>query len=364
MTVSLLRNNSRVNPIEPHRPTISKQELESVLDCLIHDQLGPGKIMDRFERNFASAFGFAHSSAVNSTAAAYHLALLALGVGEGDVVAMSALAPVQAFDAVRYVRAEPLLIDVARNSFHPDVEDVEKLFKQTERPIAAFILDHTYGSLSPIRATLLQELGTRIIEDFTGLVGSEVDGTFAGNQGHVSICGLSPYDLLTTGNGAVLVTERKPLEQKIASLRYGGKRKPGSIAYEYALGDFQAALGAEQLSRIGETNERRKKIGRKYLEALRSTKHETYFNHPGVDGYLRFPVVVGRSMDEVLRYFRSLQIGATRAVEYPLHHLAEQARMEFPNAERLYQKAVAIPLYPSLTANNVERIASSLRGLL
>ena len=364
MTVSLLRNTARVNPIESHRPTISKQELESVLDCLISDQLGPGKILDRFERNFANAFGFAHVSAVNSRASAYHLALLALGVGEGDLVAMSALAPVEAFDAVHYVRAEVILLDVARDSFHPDIEGVEKLFRSTDRPIAAFILDHTFGSLSPIRATLLSELGTRIIEDFTGIVGAEVDGVFAGNAGHISICGLSQYDLLTTGNGAALVTDRKPLHQKLLSLRYGGKRKPGAVAYDYALGDFQAALGLDQLSRLGDTSERRRKIGRKYLETLRSTRHESYFKEVSVDGYLRFPIVISRNMDEALRYFSSLQIGAFRAIELPLHHLAEQARLEYPNSERLYQKAVAVPLYPSLTANNVERIAASLRGLL
>ena len=364
MTVSLLRNTARVNPIESHRPTISKQELESVLDCLIRDQLGPGKILERFERNFGAAFGFAHVSAVNSRASAYHLALLALGVGDGDLVAMSALAPVEAFDAVHYVRAEPLLLDVGRDSFHPTTEGVEKVFRATERPIAAFVLDHSFGSLSPIRAALLSELGTRIIEDFTGIVGSEVGGAFSGNEGHISICGLSQYDLLTTGNGAVLVTGRKPLHQKLMSLRYGGRRKPGAVAYDYALGDFQAALGLDQLSRLGDTNERRKKIGRKYLETLRATRHETYFTQVGVDGYLRFPIVVNRSMDEVLRYFSSLQIGAYRAVDLPLHHLAELARLEYPNAERLYQKAVAVPLYPALTANNVERIAASLRGLL
>ncbi len=364
MTATLLRTPSRVNPIESHRPTISKQELESVLDCLIHDQLGPGKILERFERNFASAFGFAHVSAVNSTAAAYHLALVALGVGDGDLVAMSALSPVEAFDAVHYVRAEPVLLDVGRDSFHPTPADVEQLFRTAERPIAAFILDHTFGALSPIRAMLLSELGTRIIEDFTGIVGSEVDGVFAGNQGHISICGLSQHDLLTTGNGAMLVTGRKPLHQKLVSLRYGGKRKPGSVAFDYALADFQAALGIDQLSRLGDTTERRRKIGRRYLETLRSTRHETYFQQPGIDGYLRFPVIVSRNMDETLRYFSSLQIGAYRAVEMPLHHLAERARLEYPNAERIYQKAVAVPLYPSLTANNVERIAASLRGLL
>jgi perosamine synthetase len=171
------------------------------------------------------------------------------------------------------------------------------------------------------------------------------------------VCGLSEYDLLTTGNGAVIVTQDPKLYKTLHALRYGAKRPEGSIAYDYGLEDFQAAMGLDQLSRLGVTLARRKKIAQKYLETLRTTRHEAYFKHMGVDGYLRFPVIINKSHDEVLRYFASLQIGVGRAIESPLHHILGLARLEFPNAERIYQKSVSIPIYPGLTANNVERIA-------
>jgi dTDP-4-amino-4,6-dideoxygalactose transaminase len=364
----LYRTENKIRPIEAHRPTLSKQELESVLDCLIHDRLGSGAVAQKFEKTFAGSFGYRHVLSVNSASSAYHLALLALGVGAGESVLLSALSPVQALDAIRYVGANPILIDVDRESFHPSMEAVKKGMDENEtakiKPIAAYILDHTFGSPSSVDVNYLKNRGLKIIEDFTGLVGSDRDGEFFGNAGHISVCGLSEYDLLTTGNGGVVVTSDSKLYNRMHSLRYGGKRIEGVASYDYRLEDFQAAMGLDQISRLGITLARRKKIGQKYLETLRLTKHATFFREAGIDGYLRFPVVINRNHEEVERYFASLQIGVTRVVEAPLHHLMGYARLEYPNSERIYQKAVSIPLYPSLTANNVERIASSLRGLL
>ncbi|MCR9141702.1 MAG: DegT/DnrJ/EryC1/StrS family aminotransferase [bacterium] len=375
-SVSLYLNDKKPKPIEAHRPTLSKRELESVLDCLIQDRLGQGDITRRFERSFANAFGYKHVLAVNSLAAAYHLSYLALGVQKDAPVLMSAIAPLQALDGARYAGAAPLLVDADRGSFHPNAEVVyEKLEMLRDTTAAqsgddnsaspaAFVMDHTFGSVSPIDATEVQNRGAKIIEDFTGLVGSDQQGEYFGKSGNLAVCGLSEYDLLTTGNGAVIVTQDPKLYKILHSLRYGAKRAEGSIAYDYGLEDFQAAMGLDQLSRLGVTLARRKKIAQKYLETLRTTRHEAYFKHAGVDGYLRFPVLINKSHDEVLRYFASLQIGVGRAIESPLHHILGLARLEYPNAERIYQKSVSIPIYPGLTANNVERIAMSLRGLI
>ena len=368
MALSLYQIEKKMKPIEAHRPTLSKQELESVLDCLINDQLGTGKTVQRFEKSFATTFNFKHVLAVSSLAAAYHLAFQSLGIKSDDYILMSALSPIQAYDAVRYIGAQPILIDVAQGSFHPDPDSLESVLEKIEREYqklpAAFILDHTFGSLSPLNNAFFKEKEIKTIEDFTGLVGTEAKGEFPGKSGNLAVCGLSQYDLLTTGNGAVVVAPTSALYKELISLGYGTRRLPGSVAYDYRISDFQAAMGLDQLSRLGITIARRKKIGQKYLEILRLTKHETYFKNPGIDSYLQFPVVFNQNQDEVLRYFDALQIGVTRSVDIPLHHLMDLPHMEYANAERIFRKSAAIPVYPNLTANNIERISSSLRGLL
>ncbi|MCB1321366.1 MAG: DegT/DnrJ/EryC1/StrS family aminotransferase [Leptospiraceae bacterium] len=419
--MGLFRNEKKSRPIEAHRPTLSKQELESVLNCLIEDRLGSGQITRRFEKTFVGTADYRHALAVNSLVSAYHLVFLGMGIRPGDHVIMSAAASIQACDAARYIGARIHLLDIARGSFHPDPEHIYRLVEDlraasgetdstdtigTPDPNASpsvdvteqnevdpssatvnvtaqpdgqtveadsssdeqnqifYIMDHTFGSPATVDAAVLREKNVRIIEDFTGLVGSDRDGEFFGKSGHAAVCGFSEYDLITTGNGAMVVTPDSKLYKRMFQLRYGAKREKGSLAYDYRLEDFQAAIGLDQLSRLGITLSRRKKIGMKYLESLRTTAHETFFREPDVDAYLKFPVVFNRAFDEVQRYFTSLQIGITRAVETPLHHLLELPRMEFPNTERLYQRGVSIPLYPGLTANNVERIGSSLRGLI
>ncbi len=368
VAVVQIQRETKNKPIEVNRPTLTKQELESVLDCLIQDQLGSGEIARKFEKTFASAFNFRHACAVNALTSAYHLSLLALGVGPGQRVLMSSVAPVAACDAVRYTGAEVLLVDIDRDSFHPSAAAVEQILEKEKSSRDAypsvFIMDHSFGSVSPLPPDMFRDRGIKIIEDFTGLVGSQDDSFTPGNAGHLSVCGLSDQDIITTGNGAVIVTQDSKLHSKLISLRYGGKRTPGAAAYDYRLPDFHAAMGLDQLTHISAIITRRKKIGIKYLETIRQTSHSTCFRRGGLDAYLRFPVIINKSKEETLRYFSSLHIGVRETMEMPLHHLLEYPRLEFPNAERLYQKSVCIPLYPNLTANNVERICSSLKGLI
>lgn len=355
---ALHRSEKKIQPIEAQRPTLSKEELESVLDCLIHDRLMSGSVAGRFEKSFAHAFSFKHALAVNSPGAAYHLAFLGLGLGPGDVVGMSAIAPVGAYDAARYTGADVVLVDIERGSFHPSQEAVQKAMNEHAGVHKVYVLDHTFGAPAAIESP---GDNVQLVADITGIAGSELTPDLLGA---VNICGLSQYDLITTGNGAMLATSDAKLFARIESLRYGPKRAEGSVAYDYRLEDFQAAMGLDQLTRLSITLARRKKIAAKYLESLQRTAHETYFKNPAMDCYLRFPVVISRAHDEVMRYFNSLQIGVTRCVETPLHHVAGLPRLEFPNAERIYQKAVSIPVYPALSANNVERIAQSLRGIV
>jgi perosamine synthetase len=368
VAVVSIQRDQKNKPIEVSRPTLTKQELESVLDCLIQDQLGSGEIAKKFEKTFASAFNFKHVAAVNSLTSAYHLSMLALGIGPGDRVLMSSIAPLAACDAVRYTGAEVLLVDIDRDSFHPAAAVIEQILENEKNTHgnypAAFILDHSFGSVSPLNTELFREKNIKIIEDFTGLVGSFDDSFSPGLAGNFSVCGLSEQDLITTGNGAVIITHDAKLHAKVQSLRYGSKRTPGAVAYDYRLPDFHAAMGLDQLTHLSALLSRRKKIGIKYLETIRQTQHSTFFKRADLDAYLRFPVIIGKTKEETHRYFNSLHIGIRETMEIPLHHLLEYPRLEFPNAERLYQKSVCIPLFPNLTANNVERICSSLRGLI
>ncbi len=134
--------------------------------------------------------------------------------------------------------------------------------------------------------------------------------------------------------------------------------------FDYNLVDYQAALGIEQLSKLGVILERKKKIATAYLQAVQNSRLETYFESPQEDTFQRFPILVsGQGYEEILRYFKSIHIGTQRTTDEPLHRVLEENPLEYPNAERLFQRGHCIPIYPNLTKDNVQRIATAIRRI-
>lgn len=348
--------------IEFYKPTLSREDLKGVLECLVDEHLASGQIVERFEKTFCHTFKTKYSVSTNSLTSAYHLVLLALGVKAGDSVLLSSFAPISALDAIFLIQAKPVLVDLKKNSFHPDPEEFLK--KKTEFDIKYAIFHHNFGCL--VNLSQYQTEGMDVIEDFTEAIGASSETILVGRQSKVSICGLSAENMITTGNGAMILTQDQTVCQSIKSWKTGAsnKRNPGEPKFDYNLVDYQAALGIEQLSKLGVILERKKKIATAYLQAVQNSRLETYFESPQEDTFQRFPILVsGQGYEEILRYFKSIHIGTQRTTDEPLHRVLEENPLEYPNAERLFQRGHCIPIYPNLTKDNVQRIATAIRRI-
>lgn len=363
MTSEILqRPLKKQKEIEFHKPTLSREDLKGVLECLVDEHLSSGEIVERFEKSFCHTFKFKHAISANSLTSAYHLSLLGLGVGPGDAVILSSFAPISALDAIFLLRAKPVLVDLGKNSFHPDVEEFNR--KRTASGAKVAIFDHTFGSLINISK---YELGDTIaIEDYSEAIGATSELISVSKQSVVSICGLNSENMITTGNGAMITTSDTNLSNQMKSLKSGVsfRRNLGEPKFDYSLIDYQAALGIEQLSKLGVILERQKKIAVAYLQAVQNSRLETYFANPAEDTFHRFPIVVSsQGYEEVERYFKSIHIGTKRTIGEPLHNVLEESKQDFPNAERLFQRGHCIPVYPNLTKDNVQRIATAIRRI-
>ncbi|MBE7412598.1 MAG: DegT/DnrJ/EryC1/StrS aminotransferase family protein [Leptospiraceae bacterium] len=347
--------------IEYRKPTLSKEELERVLDCLIEDQLEAGSVVERFEKDFKSTLGLKNPIAVNSIFSAYHLALLSLEIQEGDKILLSSFSHPSALNAILLMKAIPVVVDLGKNSFHPDLESVKS--KIHSENIKAAIFSHSFGGLLKISDYETGEVP--VIEDFSEAVGADSDEVKVGKQGTISICGLSMDSVITIGNGAILTTSNDKYAPSIRSYipEKCKDRKQISLQLDYSLIDYQAAIGIEQLSKLGIIVDRKRKIAQAYLQSLLGSSHETYFKKVGEDQFNRFPIVVGKPYDEVQRYFDSIHIATDRTIKEPIHRTMNLSNSDFPNAERLFQRGHCIPIYPNLTKDNVNRISSSLRGI-
>ncbi|MFN3603548.1 MAG: DegT/DnrJ/EryC1/StrS family aminotransferase [Leptonema sp. (in: bacteria)] len=354
-------------PIEFNKTYLAKEELEAVLDCLLEDRITTETITEKFEKLFSETLNFKYAIAVNSKTSAYHLAFSTLARKNSTVWLMN-LSSINALDAARYLGLSIQLIEIDKNSFFPSKDFLNELILKEMQEGDIFVADYIYGAYYSFPFELLEEKKVHVIEDITGILGYQIgmeenSSISIGTYSQIQICGLYEDDIITTGKGALLLTHSKPLHKEIEETCYGKHRNLTKIAYDYVLADFQSAMGIHQLNKIGSLVSRRKKIGQKYVETIKNTDHETYFNHLLLDNYHRFPVVFDKNQEEIIRYFRSLKIEVQK-IPLPLHKYLGHASSEFPNSERLYKKSLCMPIYPILTSSNVERIASSIRNIL
>ncbi len=356
-------------PIEFNKTYLAKEELEAVLDCLLEDRITSETIREKFEKLFCETLNFKKGIALNSKTSAYHLAFKSL-MQENSTVWLLNLTSESALDAVRYLGLSAKLIEIDKNSYFPSLEHLCKIIKEEMKENDIFVADYIYGAFYPFPFEMFLEKNISIIEDITGILGFQINNienkensTSIGVYSHIQICGLYENDIITTGKGAILLTQSNRIYKEINEICYGNQRNIEKLAYDYKLEDFQSAMGIHQLNKIGSLVSRRKKIGQRYLEAIQNTENEVYFKNKLLDNYHRFPIVFHKNLEEVMRYFKSLKI-EVKTIPLPLHRYLKYSNSEFPNSERLYKKSLCIPLYPMLSSSNVERIIISIKNII
>lgn len=135
------------------------------------------------------------------------------------------------------------------------------------------------------------------------------------------------------------------------------------MRFDYAITDYQAAMGMEQLGNLAAIIERRRRIGVLYKEAIEKSRLKTYFTNAEADVCASFPVIAETDIEHTQRYFASLHIETRRIFPNgPLHQIMGLNTLDFPNAERLYQRSLLLPLYPMLNKPSVEKITAAIRG--
>lgn len=162
----------------------------------------------RFEKAFASTFRYKQVISSNNLTSAYHLILLALDIQAGDKVALSTFAPVSALDAVFLLKAIPVVIDLDKNSFHLSPEGLTKALQDSS--VKAILLDHSFGSIADAKRYDFQEIP--VIEDISEVLGAQSATFTPGKQGNIAVCGLSVDQMITTGNGAMIITDQESLD--------------------------------------------------------------------------------------------------------------------------------------------------------
>jgi UDP-4-amino-4,6-dideoxy-N-acetyl-beta-L-altrosamine transaminase len=375
------------------RQDISDADILAVTAVLRSDFLTQGPVVPAFEAAVATACGASFGVATNSATSALHLACLALGVGPGDLVWTSPITFVASANCARYCGADVDFVDIDPRTYNMSPDHfAEKLAAaaQAGRLPTVVIPVHMTGQPCDMAAIadLARQYGVRIIEDASHAIGGRYRGEPIGNGRYsdITVFSFHPVKVITTAEGGVAVTNDERLARTMASYRsHGISRDPAEMAappegpwyyeqtrlgFNYRLTDVQAALGLSQLQRLDDYVATRHRRAARYDTRLAGLPVTVPFQHP--DSYSGYHLYVVRlaldriphSRREVFDRMRATGIGVN--VHYiPVYRQPYYRALGFapgycPEAEAYYQDAISLPLFATLTEDDVDTVVRAL----
>ena len=358
------------------RPSIGAREEELVLDTLRSGRLALGPRLASFEASFAAASGGSHVSAVSSGTAGLHLAVRAAGIERGDDVVTTPFSFVASANCLLYEGATPVFCDIDPVTLNMTPESAGEALTENTTGILPV---HIFGYPVDMRGIelLSRDGGLWIVEDACEALGAEhADGTPVGARGNLSVFGFYPNKQITTGEGGMVVSPSAEVKERIDSERNQG-RSPDMgwldhdrLGFNYRLDDMSCALGVAQLERLGELLAGRARVAALYSDALADIEG-IGLPCPDADGNRRswFVYVVqlpdGVDRDAVIGTLADRGIASKAYL--PCIHLMPYYRErfgyrggEFPVAERVSARSLALPFFSGMTEGQVDRVSGAL----
>ncbi len=340
------------------RPTLSEADALAVARVVLSGQIAQGQEVEAFEREVAAFVGQGGAVAVSSGSAALHLALLALGVGPGAEVVIPTYVCDALHHAVSHAGATAVLADAEPGTLSLDPDDVKRRLTARTK---AIILPHAFGLAAGAEA--FAAMGVPVIEDCAQAIGALDAGRPAGSRGALAVFSFYATKMLTTGEGGMVAAGDPALLARIADLREYDERADLSPRFNYKLTDLQAVLGRSQLGRLPEFIQRRRAIAETYhRELARAACRLPPDAAGGRHVYHRFVIQVETPLEAVIRRLEQRGVQCRRPVFRALH--AALGRKGYPGADRLWERSLSIPCYPSLTDADVRGVAAAVAEAL
>ncbi len=342
----------------PHsRPLLGPEEEQAALRVVRSGLLAQGPEVAALEEEAGAILGTRHCVAVAHGTAALHLGLVALGAGPGRTVLIPSYACTSLLNAVAQCGAAPILVDCAPGS--PDM-DLDDACARVQTDTAAALVPHLFGR--PLRVEELQGR-VPVLTDGTHAVGARVAGRPAARQGQACAFSFYATKMLAAGEGGLLATDRAAVARQARDLRSYDERPDWRLRYNYKMTEVAAALLRVQLRRLPEFLARRQTLVGRYRSALEGLI-PLPAPVPGEVPYRFIIRVPARRTAGLVRALRDRGVGAARPVFRPLHRYLGLPANLFPRAEQTWKQTISLPLYPSLTDQEQERVILALREVL
>jgi dTDP-4-amino-4,6-dideoxygalactose transaminase len=348
-------------PVRLAFPELGDAELAEVRAVLESGALTMGPKVAELEELVAGACGVEDAVAVSNGTAALHLAVLALGIGEGDEVIVPAYTFPATASVVRLAGATPVLVDIDPTTFNLDVG---KVYDAVSPRTKAVLAVHLFGR--PLDWEELQNAvppEVLLLEDAAGALGAKWRGMPCGGLGVAGCLSFHPRKIVTTGEGGAVTTSDPELAASIRRLRNHGLDPAFDIvepSTNYRLSDILCAVGIPQLRRLDELLAERQRVADGYTERLAGVVDVPAADEGDSHGWQAYVIRLDRrreAMETLRAEGIEVQIGT-----YALHHLtAYRDQGPFPGADEAFERALALPLHSRLTEADLDRVAEGIR---
>jgi perosamine synthetase len=344
-------------------PDLGEEELAAVAEVFESGRLTMGPKVAEFEEGLARACGVEHAVAVSSGTAALHLAVLALGIGEGDEVIVPAYTFPATANVVALCGARPVLADVDPETMNVRPEAVADAVTERTRAVIAVHLFGRPARWEDVEAVVPE--GVNVLEDAAGALGARRGGRPCGGLGRLGCLSFHPRKIVTTGEGGAVTTNDGELAEAIRSMRHHGWRDSAMPApgFNYRLPDVLCAVGIPQVRRLEVLVAERERLAAAYAERLAGVTELPFADDGDRHGWQAYVVQLERR-GEALSALREAGIEAQIGT-YALHRLgAYDDQGPFPGADAVYEQALALPFHNRLSEAEFDRVAEVLTAVV
>ena len=335
----------RLTSIAHSSPSIDASDHRAVAEVLAGGMIARGAEVAAFEREMGECLGLTPGVATSSGTRALYCSLRALGIGSGDEVVIPTYVCRAVWNAVAATGATPCLCDVGDDW----CITADTVLAARSARTRAVVVVHTFGI--PADRDIAARVGVPVIDDCCQAIGLPA----AARAGTVCVVSFHATKMMTTAEGGMVLTADPSLAERVREI---------AATERDQLSDLQAALGRSQLRRYGAFLSRRQALAERYCEELAALAVVLPRRWLGESLFFRFPLRVNGDFERIRGEFAALGVQVRRGVDVLLHRTAGLEAARFPNAERLFEETLSIPLYPALNDSEAARVVAAAEKVL
>jgi dTDP-4-amino-4,6-dideoxygalactose transaminase len=363
------------------RPHFGLEELEEIKKVLDSGWVSQGPKVKEFEDKIAEFLGVKYAIAVTNCTAALHLALLSIGVKEGDEVLVADYTFPATGHAVLYCGARPVFVDVDLKTYNINPKLIEeKITNKTK----AIIPVHTFGQPAEMTAILelAEDFNLKVIEDAACALGAGYKNTYAGTIGDIGCLSFHARKGITTGEGGMVVTDDASLADRIRNSSVFGMTSAWDreksdrfiipefteVGYNYKMSDITAAVGVAQLRKLDKIIERKRELAKYWDEKLQEMEfiEAPYVSENVKHVYQSYVALVDKDINRnklietLMKKGIQTQIGTYASHIQPVYNSGDKC----PNSLDIFNRSLALPMYYMLREEDIDIAASYLKKAL